>query len=126
MKTEEKLKKLFTLLWKNVQNDPKLLLEVEQLLGETRPKSELTVHSVRPRNRRNPAPFDPFAAYQEGESALVDRLRELDIEMLKDIVAECGMDPAKLVLKWKSKDRIAEHIFNTVQSRFKKGDAFRS
>lgn len=54
------------------------------------------------------------------------RLGELDVEALKDIVAEHGMDPGKLVLKWKIKERILEHIISTVQARSKKGDALRS
>lgn len=57
---------------------------------------------------------------------LRSKLDELDIEALKDIVSEYGMDSANLVLKWKKPERVRDHIFVTVQSRARKGDAFRS
>jgi hypothetical protein len=123
VKTDDKLKKLFSLLLKTAQTDPNLRAEIEQLWAEGESTSnQIAPH---PRGRRKSAPFDPFVVHQAGETALQARLAELDIEALKDIVAEYGMDPAKLVLKWKSKERMLEHILSTVSARVKKGDAFR-
>jgi hypothetical protein len=81
--------------------------------------------SGRRRHRRDPAPFDPFVVYQVGEHALRARLDELDVEQLKDIVAEHGMDGAKLAMKWKSADRLIELIVASITSRSRKGDVFR-
>ncbi len=53
------------------------------------------------------------------------RLDELNIDELKDIVAEQGMDRSKLAMKWKKKDRIINLIITAVESRIHKGDAFR-
>ena len=126
MKTEDKLRKVFSLLIAAAKKDPNLAAEIDGLLGFGTGTPESSIRSSRSRNRRKPAPFDPFLIYAEGESALRTRLGELDLEALKDIVAEYGMDPGKLVLKWKTKERILEHILSTVQARSKKGDAFRS
>jgi hypothetical protein len=54
------------------------------------------------------------------------RLAGLSIEQLRDIVAEHGMDPGKLVIKWKSADRIIDGIVEMSMARAQKGDAFRS
>lgn len=52
-------------------------------------------------------------------------LEKLDTEKLKDIIAEFGMDQSKLAMHRKSNDRLIEHIIQKVESRSKKGDAFR-
>ena len=64
--------------------------------------------------------------FAEGEAMLRKRLQALDADGLQDMVAEHGMDPGKLVRKWKTPDRVIEHIVATVQARSRKGDAFRS
>jgi len=50
----------------------------------------------------------------------------LNIEQLKDMVAEHGMDQAKLAMKWRTSDRLVDLIASTVAARARKGDAFRS
>lgn len=75
--------------------------------------------------RRAPAVFDPVAMYQEGDEVLRQRLAPLELEQLRDIVAEYGMDPGKLVMKWKTKERVIEHIIETATTRARKGEAFR-
>jgi hypothetical protein len=83
-------------------------------------------NASRPKNRRPPAVFDPAEIAQQGEHILRARLATLSIEQLKDIVAQFGMDPGKLVVKWKTPDRIIERIVETSVSRAQKGDAFRA
>ncbi len=75
--------------------------------------------------RRAPSAIDPFACFQESEQVLQDELGKLDIEQLKDIVSEYGMDTARLAMRWKSRERLEELIVNCVASRSRKGDAFR-
>jgi hypothetical protein len=86
--------------------------------------------SPRPNSRRGgrrpPGPFDPFEVYASGESELRRRLGECDVEALKDIVSEHGMDHDRLALKWKSPERLIERIVDTVAARSRKGDAFRA
>ena len=123
MKTEDRLKRVFALRLEAVKRGPELAGEIKRELGH----AVAPAHSVSPpRNRRKPAAFDPFLVFAEGETALRAKLRELDTDGLQDIVAEHGMDPGKLVRKWKMPDRLIEHIVGTVQARSRKGDAFRS
>jgi hypothetical protein len=77
--------------------------------------------------RRAPAKLDPFKILAEsGEHALTARLAELNQEELRDIVAQYGMDPRRLVMRWKDSERLREHIVVTTVQRSRKGDAFRA
>lgn len=78
-------------------------------------------------NRRAPALLDPIATIKGGDEArLRDGLEPLNLEQLRDVVAEYRMDPNKLVMKWKDRERVIEHIVVTAVSRERKGDAFRA
>ena len=50
---------------------------------------------------------------------------ELRKVIIKDIIAEYGMDQSKLAMKWKDKDRLIKHIIETSERRVTKGNAFR-
>ena len=128
MKTETKLKRIFGLLLEAVKKDSNLASEIDRVLGDFNRSDGVTpkIRRTSVKKHRKPAAFDPFVVYEEGEAALRAKLGELDVEGLKDIVAEYGMDQAKLVAKWKLPERIVNHIVSTVQMRSKKGDAFRS
>src|SRR5688572_18970256 len=76
--------------------------------------------------RRPPAVLDPLAIWREDPALLEPRLRELDIEQLKDVVAHYGLDPSRLALKWKKPDRLINLITEGVQARATKGEAFRA
>lgn len=76
--------------------------------------------------RRPPGIIDPFAIYsQEDEQGLRLRLTDLDLEQLRDIVAEHGMDHDRLAMKWKDPQRVIDRIVEKVVSRTSKGSAFR-
>ena len=74
--------------------------------------------------RRAPGKIDPFALFEQGEDKLADVLQTLDIEELKDVIAENGMDPARLAMKWRKRERIEKHIMDMTRQRASKGDAF--
>ena len=93
-------------------------------LRDSRARS--SVVGQRPKNRRPPPVLDPIEIARRGESTLRAELAGLSIEQLKDIIAEFGMDPGKLVIKWKAPDRIIERIVETSMARAQKGDAFRA
>jgi len=78
----------------------------------------------RPSNRRTPSVLDPVQLARDGESALREALAKLDIEQLRDVVADYGMDPGKLVMKWRDVDRIADRIVEVARGRAQKGSAF--
>ncbi|MGB9992427.1 hypothetical protein [Pseudoduganella rhizocola] len=79
----------------------------------------------RPSNRRAPAVLDPVLLAREGEQQLKDALLLLNLDQLRDIVAEYGMDHGGLVMKWKTPDRVTERIVEVALQRARKGDAFR-
>lgn len=76
-------------------------------------------------NRRDKAVLDPIKLAEEG-SLNKDVLVALSDKELKDIIAEFKMDPSKLAMKWKDKNRVIELILETSFRRASKGDAFRS
>jgi hypothetical protein len=43
---------------------------------------------------------------------------------LRDVVADYGMDPGKLVMKWRDADRIVDRIVEVARGRAQKGSAF--
>lgn len=79
----------------------------------------------RRRGRRAPAVLDPIALAVHGEAELREQLSDLDLELLHDIVAQYGMDPGKLVMKWRDRDRIIDRVVEVAMGRATKGDAFR-
>lgn len=86
------------------------------------------VPSVQPKkrsNKRNPAKINPIQLVIDGDGTINEKLEQLSIDELKDIIAEHGMDNAKLAMKWKNKERLVTFILETAQRRSKKGDAFR-
>jgi hypothetical protein len=121
MSLDERLAALFAEICLELQSNPTFAARIERALSAPEPRP---VPSPRP-HRRKVGPIDPFSSIQRGEQALRDELEPLDIEQLKDIIAEHAMDRSKLAMKWKSKDRLIAHIIATVDSRFRKGDAFR-
>ncbi|MEV8082199.1 hypothetical protein [Pseudarthrobacter oxydans] len=76
--------------------------------------------------RRAPGVIDPFAIYLDtDEKGLRACLADLDLEQLRDIVAEHGMDHDRLAMKWKDHQRVINRIVDKVISRTSKGSAFR-
>jgi hypothetical protein len=82
--------------------------------------------TTRKGGRRAPAVLDPVDIARDGADLLRERLRPLELAQLLDIVAEYGMDPGKLVMKWKDPDRVADRIVEMALARATKGDAFRA
>lgn len=80
---------------------------------------------TRSSNRRDPAVLDPMDALTKGEGKLRKELEALDEKQLKDIIADFGMDPSKLAMKWKDTGRLINHIVDAAKRRASKGDAFR-
>ncbi len=91
-----------------------------------RPGGHVSSEDRKRGNRRTPAVLDPVALAVQGEEVVRAKLAPLDIEQLRDIVADYGMDPAKLVMKWKTPERVIDKIVEISLTRARKGDAFRS
>lgn len=126
----DKIKKLANAVIEEAKQNKEFSWKLEQILiGETsiaeENTSKKTSETTRPANRRDPAVLDPISLITEGEEVLAERLHELTDKQLKDIIADYGMDPAKLAMKWKNRERLINHIIDVSQRRASKGDAFR-
>ncbi len=76
--------------------------------------------------KRNPSLFNPETVLKErGEDVLFTSLNQLEVEQLKDIISEYGMDPARKAVRWRKKERFVDHIIEVVNNRIMKGSAFR-
>jgi hypothetical protein len=70
--------------------------------------------------------LDPFAVFGDhGETGLRQRLADLNLEQLRDILAEHGMDHDRLAMKWKDPARVTDRIVEKVAARAAKGSGFR-
>jgi hypothetical protein len=66
-----------------------------------------------------------FEIYQnEGSQALLVFLESLDLKELKKIVVQNGLDPAQKVRRWRVKEKIINHVVDTVGKQMSKGEAF--
>ena len=136
MKLKRALQNLAKAISEEAERNPEFESRIRAAIGlpETVPGASRSHQSEvipktglqRRRNRRTPAVLDPVQLVQESEQILREQLALLTIEQLKDIVAEHGMDPSKLVMKWRRPERIANHIVDMAIARSRKGDAFRS
>ena len=102
---------------------------IERVLSEDSPTLTKASAARMPRRkggRRTPAVLDPVELARQGEDVLRSSLAALDLERLLDIVAQYGMDPGKLVMKWRKPDRVIDRIVEISLARATKGDAFRS
>lgn len=122
MKLKKTLQDLVRVVAEEAEQNPEFARRIEEAIGlESRaPK----MPSPRAANRRAPPVLDPIALARQGEAVLRERLGALTLDQLKDIVADHGMDPGKLVLKWKTPDRVIERIVEVSMGRAKKGEAF--
>jgi hypothetical protein len=96
----------------------------EDNLVKGKSKAEIDMTKPKRSNRREPSKVDPFILLEQGVDAFKGALELLDIEELKDVIAEHGMDSAKLAMKWKDRNRLINHIIDTTQRRSSRGEAF--
>lgn len=94
--------------------------------GSVKKNDKKESDSKRGANRRDAAVLDPIKLMEEGDNLLREKLEALTEKQLKDIIADFGMDPSKLAMKWKDKERLIRHIMDTSERRATKGDAFRN
>jgi len=119
---KKKIKKLFDIIIQEYDNNESFRKRIEDLLE---PKPDEKTEKKR-KNKRTPAVLDPIILAEKDINELKIKLDELDIEKLKDIVSEFRLDSSRLVMKWKDKERIIEHIVKAAISRAEKGDVFRN
>jgi hypothetical protein len=126
MKLRKALSALIRVIIDEAERNPDFARRIEETLALEAPRAPMTAAISRPANRRASALLDPVDLARQGEEILRSRLAELNLEQLKDVVAEYGMDSGKLVLKWKTPTRMIDHIVDFAIRRVRKGEAFLS
>lgn len=133
MKIKKILAELAKIVGDEAERNPEFSQKISEILSPTVIKKRSHVdaaapdHSIvkRAANRRPEPVLDPLAVGKEGEMVLREALSKLSLELLRDIVAGYGMDPSKLVMKWKDPHKVVDRIVEVTMSRIKKGSAFR-
>src|SRR5437879_4670816 len=132
MNMKKALSALFKEIVQEADSNPVFRVRLEAALGfdekkkpEGKARDAGLTHPKRPSNRRPPAVLDPVHLARQDEDLLRSELARLDIEQLRDVVADYGMDTGKLVLKWRDPERIIERIVEVARGRAQKGSAFR-
>jgi hypothetical protein len=140
---DRRLEKLFTLIREEAHRNPAFAARLAAILeamadlrtiggyppqsrGYSGAATSAPASESKRGNRRARALVDPITRIQDGEVRLRELLEPLDLEQLRDVVAEYRMDQSKLVMKWKDRERVIKHILSTALNRGRKGDAFRS
>src|SRR5260221_107278 len=95
MKLKRALPQLIRIVVDEAERNSEFARKIEEALGLEAHASD--IKSPRPPHRRAPAILDPIDLARQGEHTLRARLAQLSLEQLKDIVADYGMDPGKLV-----------------------------
>lgn len=127
MKLQTKLLDLAKAVADAADRDPELASRLTEIFGAAPPATKRPEPAPgRAKNRRPAALLDPVVLVAEGEGVLRDRLAALTLDQLLDVVAEYGMDPGKLVMKWRDPARVIDRIVEIAVGRAQKGHAFRS
>ncbi|PKN62407.1 MAG: hypothetical protein CVU57_24275 [Deltaproteobacteria bacterium HGW-Deltaproteobacteria-15] len=133
MTLKKRLSALVSAIMEEAQKNESFRANVERALGINaspggpQPQAGTEGAMGQRKGRRTPAVLDPVElARQGGEIALRDKISTLTLDQLRDIVAQYGMDPGKLVMKWKDVNRVIERIVELALARSTKGDAFRN
>lgn len=80
-----------------------------------------------PKRRRRPSPLDPYAvAASDGVDRLRDQLQRFNIEELKDVIAEYGMNYDGRAMGWRDRSRFVDRIIEKANFGATQGNAFRS
>lgn len=80
-----------------------------------------------PRRRRQPSVLNPYeVAASDGVQGLREQLQKLDVEQLKDIVAEYGMNNDRRAMGWTDPGRFVERIMEKTDFGATQGQAFRT
>lgn len=87
-------------------------------------KSASPVEKPRRKSRRSPALFDPVQSIKNGEAFLREQLSGLNLEQLRDMIAEYGMDAGRRVIRWTKSERVVNYIVEISILRVTKGRTF--
>jgi hypothetical protein len=109
---------------KKIEVDEEFAKSIFSQLEENPPVTKST-STKKKSNHLDDIKINIFEIYQNlGPEGLLGLLESLDLQGLKKIVAENGLDPAQKVRRWRKKEKIMIHIVESVGKQMSKGDAF--
>jgi hypothetical protein len=110
---------LLRLLAAKIEASPHLLDDLGLVVGDLPKKSK-------PRSTQEAAQTpDVFTIFsQGGEEGLRTALAPLELRVLRKLVSQHGLDPSKLAVKWRGRERLVQLIVERVLARSEKGKAF--
>lgn len=80
-----------------------------------------------PKRRRQPSALNPYAvAASDGMQGLREQLQRLDIEQLKDIITEYGMNHDRRAMSWTDHGRFVDRIVEKTDFGATQGSALRT
>lgn len=105
-KLKKNMKALFDLIVDEAEKNEEFAEALSRIFNNETPekKTKDNTGEKRASNRRDKAVLDPIKLAEDGELT-ADMLSPLTEKELKDIVADYGMDPSKLAMKWRDKER---------------------
>ena len=103
---EKKLKELFNVIMEEMKTNDEFKKKIEVVLGgEDKPKKKVKK--------------------KVSEMELRNKLSELEVIDLKNIIKFYEMDNTNSCSRWKKKDRLINYIIDVSKSRVNRGNAFR-
>nr|WP_263327175.1 hypothetical protein [Neobacillus sp. Marseille-Q6967] len=110
----------------------KLIEEDEEFAKKILCELDVNLSSIKKDNKKMPSKPIPlnsiiniFDVFQnKGPEGLKVVLQALEVNDLKRIVVENGLDPAQKVRRWRVKEKIVNHIVEAVCKQMAKGGAF--
>lgn len=90
-----------------------------------REKSDLVKAKTKCRIKRESAKINPLIEVEKGENDLRQKLEELNIQELKNVIYDYGLDNMKNSVRWKKKEKFVNLIIEMSKKKISKGNAFR-
>lgn len=122
----QKISSVLSVIGKRIVEDEEFAKQILSELGDDFFSSVTKEKKVRkkPATKTNPI-INIFEIFQtKGKDDLSSFLNSLDLQGLKTLVLDNGLDPAQKVRKWRSKEKISTFIVETVSKQMSKGGAF--
>lgn len=117
---EKKLKELFNVIMEEMKTNDEFKKKIEDILGgEDKPKKKVKKKVI------IEAKLNPLLLISNSEMELRNKLSELEVIDLKNIIKFYEMDNTNSCSRWKKKDRLINYIIDVSKSRVNRGNAFR-
>ena len=117
---EKKLKELFNVIMEEMKTNDEFKKRIEVVLGgEDKAKKKVKKKVI------IEAKLNPLLLISNSEMELRNKLSELEVIDLKNIIKFYEMDNTNSCSRWKKNERLINYIIDVSKSRVNRGTAFR-